>query len=248
MRLTTIVSGGQTGADRGGLDAAIALDLAFGGWAPAGWRSEDGQIPDIYRERMRCTSSSNYGIRTRLNIQDSDGTLIVSFAESPGGGTAYTIEQCEKQDKAHIHVVLPRGGRTQMPNAVADGIREWLDKANINVLNVAGPRESKEAGIQEAVRDLLVWVLEDQIVATPTRDEVWRGVFSAVDGAKFSSSPTAAGASDAGTPPPSVSPDVVVPAAAPVAFCEHNPQRECSTCMMARWSDVPRRGMHQGDR
>ena len=37
-----IVSGGQTGADRGGLEAAIHLGLDWGGWAPKGWRAEDG--------------------------------------------------------------------------------------------------------------------------------------------------------------------------------------------------------------
>lgn len=155
-----IVSGGQTGADRGGLDAAIALDLAYGGWMPKGKLAEDETIPEIYASRMKETSSDNMGMRTRLNIQDSDGTLIVSFRENPDGGTAYTINQCEAQDKAHLHIVLPLGGRTQMPISIADGIREWIDRSHIEILNVAGPRESKEPGIQEATRDLLCWILE----------------------------------------------------------------------------------------
>ena len=40
-----IVSGGQTGVDRGALEAAMALGLDFGGWAPHGWIAEDGTIP-----------------------------------------------------------------------------------------------------------------------------------------------------------------------------------------------------------
>ena len=40
-----IVSGGQTGVDRGALQAAMALGLDWGGWAPKGWRAENGPIP-----------------------------------------------------------------------------------------------------------------------------------------------------------------------------------------------------------
>src|SRR5207247_378339 len=43
-----IVSGGQTGADRGALDAALAAGVPCGGWCPRGRRAEDGAIPDRY--------------------------------------------------------------------------------------------------------------------------------------------------------------------------------------------------------
>lgn len=185
-KLTAIVSGAQTGADRGGLQAAIDLDLGWGGWAPAGWRAEDGEIPLIYRERMKLTSSSDYGMRTRLNVQDSDGTLIISFAEKLTGGSEFTMKTCERTNKSHLHLVLPDRGRAKIPEEVRAGVLEWIDKAHINVLNVAGPRESKEPGLQEAVRDALVWIFEDaeiyaavadlerEIEATPLPFEVTR--------------------------------------------------------------------------
>jgi putative molybdenum carrier protein len=163
-KLTAIVSGGQRGADRGALQAAIDLDLGWGGWAPAGWRAEDGEIPLIYRERMKCTTSSDYGMRTRLNVQDSDGTLIVSFAEKLTGGSEFTQKTCERTNKSHLHLVLPERGKTKIPDEVRAGVLEWIEKARISVLNVAGPRESKEPGLQQAVRDALVWILEDHIV------------------------------------------------------------------------------------
>lgn len=167
-KLTAIISGGQTGADRGALQAAIDLGIGHGGWAPAGWRSEDGQIPEIYRERMKCTSSSDYGMRTRLNVQDSDGTLIISFAEKLTGGSEFTVKTCERQDKAHLHLVLPDRGRSMVPDEVRTGVLEWIDKARISILNVAGPRESKEPGLQQAVRDVLVWIFEERV---PTIEE-----------------------------------------------------------------------------
>ena len=43
-----IVSRGQTGVDRAGLEAAIALGLPYGGWVPKGRLAEDGTVPLRY--------------------------------------------------------------------------------------------------------------------------------------------------------------------------------------------------------
>jgi len=156
--LTKIISGGQTGADRGALIAARALGLDIGGWAPAGWRSEDGFIPPDLCAHMRESKSPNYGLRTRLNIQDSDGTLILSYANNLTGGSKFTIDHVKQQRKPCKHLVLPRG-KGVVTGAVTDAIWDWIDEHKISVLNVAGPRESKELGIQLAaevvIRDLL---------------------------------------------------------------------------------------------
>lgn len=161
--VTAIVSGAQTGADRGGLDAAIQLGLGWGGWAPKGWRAEDGEIPLIYREHMRASSQVDYKLRTRLNIQDSDGTLIVSFGPL-SGGSEYTAERARATKKPCKHLQLPARGETRIPDAVRSAVLAWVDASRISILNVAGPRESKEPGIQQAVRDALVWIFEDEIV------------------------------------------------------------------------------------
>ena len=42
-----IVSGGQTGVDRGALEAAVALGLDFGGWAPHGWIQKAGRFRGV---------------------------------------------------------------------------------------------------------------------------------------------------------------------------------------------------------
>ncbi len=161
--LTTIVSGAQTGADRAGLDAAIALDLAYGGWMPLGRKAEDGIIPEIYANRMRESPSPSYALRTRLNVQDSDATLIVSFSSFRSGGTQLTADTAQRMRKPCKHLVLPARGETRIPDGVAAEIRAWLAENRVVVLNVAGPRESKEPGLQAAVRDALVWILEDEV-------------------------------------------------------------------------------------
>lgn len=46
--LEQIVSGGQTGVDRGALDAALGIGFPIGGWLPKGRRAEDGTVPARY--------------------------------------------------------------------------------------------------------------------------------------------------------------------------------------------------------
>ena len=89
-----IVSGGQTGVDRGALQTAMDLGLEWGGWAPKGWRAENGTIPPLYRANMREHASANYLGRTRRNVVDSHATLILADAYPIGGGTLRTRDFC----------------------------------------------------------------------------------------------------------------------------------------------------------
>ena len=78
-----IVSGGQTGVALAALDATMAVTLLVGGWSPQGRRAEDGAIPDRYP--LQETSATEYRVRTGWNVQDSDGTLILTEAPFTGG-------------------------------------------------------------------------------------------------------------------------------------------------------------------
>ena len=70
--INKIVSGGQTGTDRAGLEAAMNAGLSCGGWCPKGRKAEDGKIPDKYP--LQETESADYFVRTEMNVKDSDGT------------------------------------------------------------------------------------------------------------------------------------------------------------------------------
>jgi hypothetical protein len=160
--MLTIKSGGQTGVDIGAFEAAIRLGFDYGGWAPKGFRNENGRIPEVYARRMRESTDEGYALRTRLNVQDSDATLILSWSSSPekaGGGTWFTEKACRQQGKQCVHLRLSRAGEEHPPD-VQDGILKWLRLWNVHVLNVAGPRESKCPGIQAATIACLRWVLE----------------------------------------------------------------------------------------
>lgn len=159
-----IISGAQTGADRGGLDAARELGLPWGGWAPADWRAEDGAIPEVYRIPMRTTLSRGYTLRTRMNVLDSDGTLIVSLRTGLTGGSLSTWSMCNTHGRPRLHLVLLD------PLPALNGLLvDWLGRNRIAVLNVAGPRESKEPGIQDMTRRVLVSCLRSTFPGLTSR-------------------------------------------------------------------------------
>src|SRR5690348_13557797 len=138
----TIISGGQTGADRAALDFAIAHGIPHGGWCPRGRRAEDGVLDTRYQ--LRETGSKSYRQRTRRNVEDSDATLILNLGEL-ADGSLYTWQCAERADKPVQVVALDSDDLA----AVADGVREWLGAHAVSVLNIAGPRESKQPGIYQ---------------------------------------------------------------------------------------------------
>lgn len=157
--LTQIISGGQTGADRGALLAGLEVGLPIGGWIPRGARAEDGRIPDNLAQHMRETSSSSYPPRTSLNVRDADGTMIVSFGSTLGRGSLRTREVAAAMDAPCLHVRVTESGQVAPPLNL-DQVVRWLVDHAIQILNVAGPRESREPGLQEATRKFLVQAIE----------------------------------------------------------------------------------------
>ena len=146
-----IISGGQTGADQAGLDAAIKLDIPHGGWIPKGRLTENSPLPDKYQLDEMPTIS--YIDRTEQNVVDSDGTLIVSHGKLTGG-SKLTRELAMENGQTWLHIDLNR--TSQFDAAVK--INTWVSDKHIEVLNVAGPRASKDFDIYQAVLDILVSV------------------------------------------------------------------------------------------
>ena len=148
--LKKIVSGGQTGVDRGALDSALERGFPCGGWCPSGRRAEDGSIPPHYPVKELSTGA--YLDRTRRNIEDSDGTLIVCWGQ-PADGTRDTLDYLSRLSKPRL-VVNPNHAPS------LSTIRAWIAEYGIQILNVAGPRESVEPGIQKAAARLIGEILD----------------------------------------------------------------------------------------
>jgi len=153
-----IISGGQTGADRAALDVAIQLGIPHGGWIPKGRITEKGPLPEKYRLQEMPTDS--YQKRTEQNVIDSDGTLIVARGKLTGG-TDYTRQMTLKHKKQLLGIDLDQ---TDLYNA-ASLVASWIKLRRIEILNVAGPRASKDRQIYSDVINILeraIQILRDE--------------------------------------------------------------------------------------
>jgi hypothetical protein len=148
-----IISGGQTGADRAALDWAIKNGIPHGGWCPKGRRAEEGPIDARYD--LAETLSADYLQRTEWNVRDSDGTVIFSLADWLTGGSFKTLEFAIKHQKPHLHL-----SAANKDNAASE-LKKWIQQNNIRVLNVAGPRASKEPEIAQFVISILDHAFND---------------------------------------------------------------------------------------
>ncbi|KPQ19675.1 putative molybdenum carrier protein [Halomonas sp. HL-93] len=136
MTLNQIISGGQTGVDRGALDAALSAGFPCGGWCSPGREAGDGVIPDRYP----LTKMPHGGYRQRMiqNILDSDGTLVLYFGELEGG-TEATLIQCIKKRRPYRLV----DASEIAANRAAEIAARFIERHGIETLNVAGPSEPK---------------------------------------------------------------------------------------------------------
>jgi hypothetical protein len=134
-----IVSGGQTGADRAALDWAIQNGIPHGGWCPRGRKAEDGPLDAKYL--LQETKSARYIQRTRQNVTDSDGTLVVNLGKLEGG-TFATVKVAGSQKKPHLILQLDAGVGDDAVRQLLD----WLQRQSIATLNIAGPRECTRLG------------------------------------------------------------------------------------------------------
>jgi len=186
-KLLKVISGGQTGVDRGALDAALALQVECGGWCPAGRLAEDGTIPERYP--VMELAYAGYAERTARNVADSDGTLVISKGE-PIGGTRETVdrciemgkpyllidsERCSMEEAAALAVQFVRGlssraqarDLTQHDNAtgrsrgssVRAGLALSARLGMTTILNVAGPRASQWPEGHKTARQIVSGIL-----------------------------------------------------------------------------------------
>lgn len=189
--LRKVISGGQTGADRAGLEAAAILGIETGGWAPTGFATAKGKDPSlstkfhlkelivqsksmsILAPPIPCdnvdnvTMSQMYVLRSQKNVDDSDGTIAFRLKSSVG--TDKTIGYCLTRKWA---AVANFGVNTSYkpclvitnirdPDNVIN-IRKFIGQNRITVINIAGHRDEVIEGFSKCIIDLLVESLVSQ--------------------------------------------------------------------------------------
>ena len=150
--LQRIHSGGQTGADIAALEIALEKDFPHGGWCPKGRRSLAGPIPDCFE--LKETPSDDYLQRTEWNVRDTDGTVVFTLAKEVTGGSLKTIDYARKHQKPCLHL-SQADPQLESLESFANRLLDFIGEHDIETLNVAGSRESKEPGIHDWVREVL---------------------------------------------------------------------------------------------
>ena len=156
MLLKKIVAGGQTGVDRGALDAALEAGFPCGGWAPEGRIAEDGPIHPRYP--LQVLAGAGYEERTLQNVLDSDGTAIL-FSGALEGGTRQTMLHCVERRKPFE---LIDAGRVS-PQDAAEKLAAFVAVNEIAVLNIAGPRASKWRGGHQYAHATVKYLLQEPL-------------------------------------------------------------------------------------
>jgi hypothetical protein len=169
-RTITIISGGQTGADRAALDFAIEHGIPHGGWCPRGRLAEDDEIPARYQ--LEEAPSRKYAQRTEWNVRDSDATVVLTIAPRATGGTALALACALRLGKPALHVsrralagsnagvraadsAVIAASESAAARETAVRLCSFLVRHQVRRLNVAGPRASQEPEIAAFVRCVL---------------------------------------------------------------------------------------------
>jgi hypothetical protein len=119
---------------------------AFGAGVRKGGKPRTVELPKgihLSRRRRRATCSGKSG-----TFGTPGGTVIFSLGRVLTGGSKKTAEFAVKHNKPCLHA---HSGQED----VAQALRDFVANNEILTLNVAGPRESKEPGIAEFVREVL---------------------------------------------------------------------------------------------
>lgn len=167
-----VLSGGQTGADQGGLRAARAAGLRTGGWAPRGWlveawpdpgpavgaawlaswgllecpRPEGEPPPRAARSpAWKSWEAACYRERRRANVRDCHGVLL--FGNPMTAGSRGLAADCRGAGRELFHVA---------PGVRPSAAAAWLEaRPGLKYLLVAGNRESSAPGIGDRVARFL---------------------------------------------------------------------------------------------
>lgn len=159
-RLTLkIISGGQTGVDRGALDGALAKNVPCGGHCPEDRKAEDGIIDERYP--VVPLLGAGYRKRTRQNVIDSDATVMIYHTQIvPKGGTELTLKTCINQHKPYLLIDMNVFSIEQ----ASDYIIDFIIRYEIKTLNFAGPRGSGVPEIQGYTQNVVERMFEKMLL------------------------------------------------------------------------------------
>lgn len=169
---TKIISGGQTGIDRLGLEVGKELGLETGGTTTPGYYTENGRdeslkdfgVTEISPELQAGRKGREFYLpRTEQNVLNSDGTVYFSTDEDSAGRIA--IQRFAKQHNKPF-----------LLNPTSQELAQWLVDNNIDTLNVAGNRGSKvspefDSQVRDTIRNAFSSPIQQDLFASEQSSE-----------------------------------------------------------------------------
>lgn len=164
---TKIISGGQTGIDRLGLEVGKELGLETGGTTTPGYYTENGRdeslkdfgVTEISPELQAGRKGREFYLpRTEQNVLNSDGTVYFSTDEDSAGRIA-----TQRFAKQH--------NKPFLLNPTSQELAQWLVDNNIGTLNVAGNRGSKvspefDSQVRDTIRNAFSSPIQQDLFAS----------------------------------------------------------------------------------
>ena len=169
---TKIISGGQTGIDRLGLEVGKELGLETGGTTTPGYYTENGRdeslkdfgVTEISPELQAGRKGREFYLpRTEQNVLNSDGTVYFSTDEDSAGRIA-----TQRFAKQH--------NKPFLLNPTSQELAQWLVDNNIGTLNVAGNRGSKvspefDSQVRDTIRNAFSSPIQQDLFASEQSSE-----------------------------------------------------------------------------
>jgi hypothetical protein len=143
-----IISSGRTGVELAGLDVAVKLGIAHGGWAPRGMRNALGPLS----ERYGLTEVPALGFKQAMeqNIIHSDGTLLVTRG-SKTVETRFAVETALRHQHQFLHLDLSQYAAFEAASLASS----WIALQRIKVLFITGPSAESDPGLYDQTRKVL---------------------------------------------------------------------------------------------
>lgn len=139
--LFKVYSGGQTGADQAGLEAARLCRIPTGGFAPLGWQTLAGPNPDLLQKvyGLQECRTPGYKARTWANVKASDATIRFAYNfDSPG--ERCTLAAIRHHSKPFHDIHYPFASPAAEHKQLIIIMTGWLFTRQFKIINIAGNR------------------------------------------------------------------------------------------------------------
>jgi Circularly permutated YpsA SLOG family/Domain of unknown function (DUF6794) len=146
--INKIISGGRTGVELAGLDVAIKLGIAHGGWASRGMRNELGPLPERYG--LQEVPALGFRYAMEQNILNSDGTLLLTKGRK-SVETRYAVDTALSHQRQLLHVDLSQYSSFEAASLTSS----WISLQKIRILFITGPSAGIDLKLYHQVKKVL---------------------------------------------------------------------------------------------